>query len=76
MNIDWRRWILISIPMLWLLVFFLVPFFIVLKISLSDLATAIPPYVPILNTEEGFFAGLSNFFKALDFEKLSLVVGG
>jgi len=41
MNTDWRRCILILIPMLWLLVFFLAPFFIVLKISLSDLATAI-----------------------------------
>lgn len=68
MTIDWRRWILILIPMLWLLVFFLAPFFIVLKISLSDLATAMPPYVPTLDTEQGLFAGLSNFIKALDFE--------
>jgi len=65
---DWRRWILILIPMLWLLVFFLAPFFIVLKISLSDLATAMPPYSPQLDTAQGFFTGISEYFKALDFE--------
>ena len=41
-----RRWLLIGVPFLWLLVFFLIPFFIVFKISLSDIATAIPPYTP------------------------------
>ena len=68
MNIDWGRWILILIPMLWLLVFFLAPFFIVLKISLSDLATAMPPYTPQLETAQGFFVGISEYIKALDFE--------
>ncbi|MGY0400188.1 MAG: ABC transporter permease, partial [Ostreibacterium sp.] len=43
---NWRRWILISIPMLWLFIFFLAPFFIVFKISLSDTAVAMPPYTP------------------------------
>ena len=41
-----RRLILISVPFLWLLVFFLGPFLIVLKISLSDTAVAQPPYLP------------------------------
>ena len=40
-----RRWYVIAVPYLWLAVFFLVPFFIVFKISLSDVATAMPPYV-------------------------------
>ena len=68
MSIDWRRWILILVPMLWLLVFFLAPFFIVLKISLSDLATAMPPYTPQLDTAQGFFVGISDYIKKLDFE--------
>ncbi|NND20720.1 MAG: ABC transporter permease, partial [Silicimonas sp.] len=38
------RKLLVAIPYGWLLVLFLVPFLIVLKISLSDLAIAIPPY--------------------------------
>ena len=33
-----------GLPFLWLAAFFLLPFLIVLKISLSDPATAQPPY--------------------------------
>ena len=67
-GINWRRWILIIIPMLWLFVFFLAPFFIVLKMSLSDMATAMPPYTPQLDTSAGFLSGLPTYFKSLDFE--------
>jgi putrescine transport system permease protein len=38
------------IPYLWLFVFFLVPFFIVFKISLSQPTIAIPPYVPVFDS--------------------------
>ncbi len=62
-----RRWLVILIPYLWLLVFFLVPFIIVLKISLSDAAVAQPPYSPLLDFSNGF-AGLADFFSKLDFE--------
>lgn len=62
-----RRLFLIAIPYLWLLVFFLAPFLIVLKISLSDLAIAQPPYVPVLDLSAGW-EGLKAFFAALDFE--------
>jgi putrescine transport system permease protein len=37
-----------SVPMLWLLLFFLVPFLIVLKISFSEALMAMPPYAPML----------------------------
>ena len=36
--------IVILVPYAWLLVFFLIPFFIVFKISLSTTAIAMPPY--------------------------------
>ena len=62
-----RRFILISIPYLWLLLFFLAPFLIVLKISLSDTAIAQPPYLPLLDFSKGV-AGISDFFSKLDFE--------
>lgn len=62
-----RRFALISIPYLWLLALFLVPFLIVLKISLSDGALAIPPYTPTLDPTAGW-TGLKKFFSALDFE--------
>ncbi|PAU88522.1 putrescine ABC transporter permease PotH [Pseudomonas sp. WN033] len=41
-----RFWV-ISVPYLWLFLFFLLPFAIVLKISFSQAAIAIPPYEPI-----------------------------
>ena len=44
-----RRLTLIGIPYFWLLALFLIPFGIVLKISLSDIALAIPPYTPTLD---------------------------
>ena len=41
--------LVIAVPYLWLLVFFLIPFVIVFKISLSQTAIAMPPYVPVLD---------------------------
>jgi len=43
------RTLVASIPYLWLLLFFLVPFVIVLKISFSDARIAMPPYEPLLH---------------------------
>ena len=40
--------IVIAVPFLWLLVFFLAPFLIVLKISFSETQIAMPPYQPLL----------------------------
>ena len=62
-----RRLFLISVPYLWLLALFLIPFVIVLKISLSDTALAIPPYTPQLDLTTGW-EGVKSFFGALDFE--------
>ncbi|MBY6004122.1 ABC transporter permease subunit [Salipiger bermudensis] len=62
-----RRAALILIPYLWLLVFFLVPFVIVLKISLSDVALARPPYTPQFDLSLGW-EGIRSFFSELDFE--------
>lgn len=49
--------LVIIVPYLWLFVFFLVPFLIVFKISLSQTAIAMPPYTPVF--------GVENFFEAL-----------
>ncbi|MGK7753020.1 MULTISPECIES: ABC transporter permease subunit [unclassified Roseovarius] len=62
-----RRVVLILVPYLWLLALFLVPFAIVLKISLSDIELSIPPYTPQLDLSEGW-EGIKAFFAALDFE--------
>src|SRR5450432_4338201 len=42
------RGLVVALPYLWLLLFFVVPFVIVLKISFSDIELAIPPYKPLL----------------------------
>ncbi|WP_112323502.1 ABC transporter permease subunit [Oceanibium sediminis] len=55
-----RRWIVIAIPMLWLGIFFLLPFIEVARISLVDPAIARPPYTPLF--EDGAFMGdLENY---------------
>src|ERR1700748_946517 len=41
-------------PYLWMVLFFLVPFGFVLKISLSQTAIAQPPYVPVFDLTEGW----------------------
>ena len=43
-------------PYLWMLLFFLVPFGYVLKISLSQTAIAQPPYLPVFDMSQGFAA--------------------
>jgi putrescine transport system permease protein len=45
-----QRRILTWVPFVWLLVFFLAPFVIVFKISLSEPTIAQPPYVPVFNS--------------------------
>ena len=45
-----QRRITTWIPFVWLLVFFLAPFAIVAKISLSETTIAMPPYVPVFNS--------------------------
>jgi putrescine transport system permease protein len=42
------RRLLVFVPFLWLLLFFLVPFVIVLKLSFSEAIMAQPPYAPLL----------------------------
>jgi putrescine transport system permease protein len=59
--------LVVLIPYLWLLLFFLVPFLIALKISLSHTAIAQPPYTPVLDPAEGW-KGLEEFLAALSFE--------
>lgn len=57
----------IILPYAWLLAFFLVPFLIVLKISLSETAIAQPPYVPVFDPAAGW-AGVKNFIAGLSLD--------
>lgn len=59
------RWLVIAIPMLWLLAFFLIPFVIMGGISLAEKVIAMPPYTPLW--EDGRFMGsLENYRFLLD----------
>ena len=46
------QWLIVVIPYFWLLLFFLIPFFIVLKISVAQYAVAIPPYSALIDFAE------------------------
>ncbi|MPZ39444.1 MAG: ABC transporter permease subunit [Rhizobiales bacterium] len=63
---SWGQRLVILIPYLWLIAFFLVPFLIVFKISLSQYATAQPPYLPQLDITGGFET-LREFVSELSF---------
>ena len=53
-QLSWGARIGVLIPYLWLVVFFLLPFVIVLKISLSQTAIAQPPYTPVFDPAAGW----------------------
>ena len=47
-----RRFV-IGVPFLWLLVFFALPFLILLRISVTDMGSGIDPFAPLLDTSSG-----------------------
>ena len=59
--------LVIIVPYIWLLFFFLIPFFIVFKISLSTTAIAMPPYTPVFSLSDGF-TGLVSQLGELSFD--------
>ena len=59
--------LVIAVPYLWLLVFFLIPFVIVFKISLSQTAIAMPPYSPALDFGDGL-GGVLSQLRELSFD--------
>jgi putrescine transport system permease protein len=68
----WGRLLVITVPYLWLAVFFLLPFLIVLKLSVSQMALAQPPYTPLLDLSAGW-QGLKDFASALTLESYAIL---
>jgi putrescine transport system permease protein len=60
-------------PYVWMVLFFLVPFAFVLKISLSETAIAQPPYTPVFDLTAGT-AALKEAFAALSIDNFRLLV--
>ena len=69
---NWSGRAVVLLPYLWLVVFFLTPFVIVLKISLSQTAMAQPPYTPVFDLSAGL-AGLREFAGQLSLESFELL---
>ena len=66
----WDARLVVGVPYVWLAVFFLVPFLIVLTISLSQTALALPPYVPVLDVSAGW-QGFKAFLAGLGFDNFA-----
>ncbi|TVP49282.1 MAG: ABC transporter permease subunit [Halomonas sp.] len=63
-RLQFGRRAVIAFPLVWLTLFFLLPFALVLKISLSEAAIAIPPYGPLLEYADQtlhIFLSLGNY---------------
>jgi len=67
-----RARVIVLVPYLLLGLFFLAPFAIVLKISLSQAALAQPPYLPVFDLAAGW-AGLKEFAAQLSADSFKLV---
>ena len=68
---SWRRYA-VAIPYVWLLIFFLAPFAIILKISMADPVIAQPPFTPLFD-DAGGFQGTANNFGFLLTDKLYVI---
>ncbi|AJI95979.1 binding--dependent transport system inner membrane component family protein [Yersinia ruckeri] len=63
-----RKWV-IGLPYLWLFLLFMLPFLIVFKISLAEMARAVPPYTDLVTWLDGkldISLNLGNYLQLLD----------
>jgi putrescine transport system permease protein len=67
----WQR-VTIAIPYLWLFVFFLLPFAIILKISLADPVMAQPPFTPFFDEQGSLSISIDSFLFLLT-DKLYII---
>jgi putrescine transport system permease protein len=73
MATGWGARLVLWAPYLWLVVFFLIPFLIVIKISLSQTAIALPPYVPTLDLAAGW-SGIKSFVAGLGLDNYRTLI--
>jgi putrescine transport system permease protein len=70
---TWGARVTVLVPYAWLAAFFLVPFLIVLKLSLSQTEIAQPPYSPVFDITSGF-AGIRAFVSGLSFDNYAALI--
>jgi len=69
---HWTTRIAILAPYAWLIAFFLLPFLIVLKVSLSQSAISLPPYRPVFDPAAGW-EGLKEFLVSLSLDSYGIL---
>jgi putrescine transport system permease protein len=69
---SWPARLVIFVPYAWLVAFFVVPFLIVLKLSLSQTALAQPPYTPVFHLAAGW-EGFKHFLAGLSLDTYALL---
>jgi putrescine transport system permease protein len=70
---TWGARATVLVPYTWLAAFFLLPFLIVLKLSLSQTEIAQPPYSPVFDITAGF-AGINSFVSGLSFDNYAALI--
>ena len=70
---TWGARATVLVPYAWLAAFFLVPFLIVLKLSLSQAEIAQPPYSPVFDITAGF-GGIKAFVSGLSFDNYAALI--
>ena len=52
-HLRWGKQLVIGVPFAWLLVFFVVPFLILLRISVTDMGNGVDPFAPLVTAADG-----------------------
>ncbi|MFN3890724.1 MAG: ABC transporter permease subunit [Beijerinckiaceae bacterium] len=68
----WGRRIALAIPYLWLILFFALPFAVILRLALSQSVVGQPPYAPQFDLSNGL-AGLVDGVRQFSFENFALM---
>ena len=72
------RKFVIGVPYVWLLVFFVAPFLILLRISVTDMAGGVDPFAPLIETVNGSWQVLIRYsnYASIFFDPAQAAVGG
>jgi putrescine transport system permease protein len=69
----WGRRLALAVPYAWMLVFFVLPLAIIVRLSLSQSVVGQPPYEPRFDPAQGL-SGLADFVRQLSFENYALIL--
>ncbi len=70
---NWRRRFVLAIPYAWLLLFFALPFAVIVRLSVSQSIVAQPPYAPQFDLATGL-SGLMEAARQFSFENFAILL--